>query len=131
MSTDIHPLLQQRSELHAEVERLSKERSQLGAQVEGLLQERGGLRIQVEGLLQERGGLRTQVERLLAERGELPPEAAALRAHIERLWAALLVARRWIPESPISPIAAEDLRIVNEALRSVPRTPQQERDSGK
>jgi hypothetical protein len=42
-----------------------------------------------------------------------------------------LVARRWIPESPISPIAAEDLQIVNVALRSVPRTPEQKRDSGK
>src|SRR5262245_16239756 len=87
MSTVIQPLLQQRSELHAEIERL----------------------------LQERSELRAQVERLLAERGE----QAALCAHVERLWAALLVARRWIPESPISPIAAEDLRIVNEALRSV------------
>jgi len=110
MSTAIQPLLQQRSELHAEVERLLKHRSELGAQV--------------EGLLQECGQLRAQVERLLAERGELPAE-------VERLRAALLVARRWIPESPISPIAAEDLRIVNEALRSVPQTPQQERDSGK
>src|SRR5262245_2124549 len=112
MSTAIQPLLQQRSELHAEVERLLKHRSELGAQV--------------EGLLQERDELRAQVERLLAERGE-----QALCAQVERLWAALLVARRWIPESPISPIAAEDLRIVNEALRSVPQTPQQERDSGK
>ena len=94
MSTAIQPLLQQRSELHAEVERL----------------------------LKERAALRAQVERLLAERGELPAE-------VERLRAALLVARRWIPESPISPIAAEDLRIVNEAL--LPRMPQQERDSGK
>jgi hypothetical protein len=109
MSTAIQLLLQQRSELHSEVERVSKQRSELAAQV--------------ERLLRERGELRAQVERLLAE-----PEAAALRAHIERLWAALLVARRWIPESPISPIAAEDLRIVNEALRSVPRTPEQERD---
>jgi predicted RNase H-like nuclease (RuvC/YqgF family) len=119
MSTAIQPLLQQRSELHAEVERL--------------LKERGELRAQVERLLKERGELRAQVERLLRERGELPAEAdrAALRAHIERLWAALLVARRWIPESPISPIAAEDLRIVNKALRSVPRTPEQKRDSGK
>jgi cell division protein FtsB len=92
--------------------------------IEPLLQQRSELRAQVERLSEERAALRAQVERLFAERGELPAE-------VERLRAALLVARRWIPESPISPIAAEDLRIVNEALRLVPRTPQQERDSGK
>src|SRR5262245_10929136 len=99
------------------------------AAIQSLLQQRSELHAEVERLLQERGELRAQVERLLAERGDFPTEAerlreacAALRAHGERLWAALVVARRWIPESPISPIAAEDLRIVNEALRSVPRT---------
>src|SRR5215475_2186897 len=105
MSTAIQPLLQQRSELHAEVERL--------------LQERGELRAQLERLLAERGGLPTETERLREE-------CAALRAHGERLRAALLVAQQWIPESPISPIAAEDLRIVNEALGSVPQTSEQQ-----
>jgi hypothetical protein len=64
------------------------------------------------------------IETLLEQRSEL-------RAQVERLRAALLVARRWIPESPISPIAAKDLQIVNEALRLVPRTSEQKSDSGK
>src|SRR5262245_57810205 len=92
--------------------------------IEPLLQQRSELRAEVERLLEELAALRAQVERLLAERGELPAE-------VDRLRAALLVARRWIPESPISPIAAEDLQIVNEALRSVPRTSEQTGDSGK
>ena len=68
------------------------------------------MRTAIEPLLEQRSELHAEVERLLKERSELP-------AQVDRLWAALLVARRWIPESPISPIAAEDLRIVNEALR--------------